>query len=83
MVIHSSFKDFILFLYVHMSQADENYDPNEMATIKKKAHQLFQKETDIEKKFMLLFVNTIHLINLNWLNCLKIPLNTLARIPVF
>lgn len=50
MVIHSSFKDFILFLYVHMSRADENYDPNEMATIKKKVGLLFQKDTDVEKK---------------------------------
>ena len=50
MVIHSTFKDFILFLYVHMSQADENYDPNEMATIKKKIGGLFEKDTDIEKK---------------------------------
>ena len=41
MVIHSTFKDFILFLYVHMSRADENYDPNEMATIKNKIGGLF------------------------------------------
>lgn len=50
MVIHSTFKDFILFLYVHMSRADENYDPNEMATIKDKIGGLFDKDTDIEKK---------------------------------
>ena len=50
MVIHSTFKDFILFLYVHMSRADENYDPNEMATIKKKIGGLFEKDVDIEKK---------------------------------
>ena len=50
MVIHSTFKDFILFLYVHMSRADENYDPNEMATIKKKIGGLFEKDIDIEKK---------------------------------
>jgi uncharacterized tellurite resistance protein B-like protein len=50
MVIHSSFKDFILFLYVHMSQADETYDPNEMAIIKQKIAGLFDKHADIEKK---------------------------------
>src|SRR5688572_26690044 len=50
MVIHSTFKDFILFLYVHMSRADENYDPNELATIKKKIGGLFEKDADIEKK---------------------------------
>jgi len=50
MIIHSTFKDFILFLYVHMSRADENYDPNEMATIKKKIGGLFDKDADIEKK---------------------------------
>jgi len=33
-----------------MSRADENYDPNEMATIKKKIGGLFEKDTDIEKK---------------------------------
>ena len=33
-----------------MSRADENYDPNEMATIKKKVGLLFQKDTDVEKK---------------------------------
>ena len=53
MVIHSTFKDFILFLYVHMSRADENYDPNEMATIKNKIGGLFEKDTDIEKKLYL------------------------------
>jgi len=50
MVIHSSFKDFILFLYVHMSRADENYDPTEMAIIKKKIEGLLDKGADIEQK---------------------------------
>jgi uncharacterized tellurite resistance protein B-like protein len=50
MVIHSTFRDFILFVYVHMSHADDSYDPNEMATIKKKIGGLFQKDTDIERK---------------------------------
>ncbi len=50
MTIHTTFKDFILFLYVHMSRVDENYDPNEMATIKEKIAGLFEKDADIEKK---------------------------------
>lgn len=33
-----------------MSRADENYEPNEMATIKKKISGLFEKGTDVEKK---------------------------------
>ena len=53
MVIHSSFKDFILFLYVHMSRADESYDPLEMATIKQKITGLFEKNADIERKLYL------------------------------
>jgi uncharacterized tellurite resistance protein B-like protein len=53
MVIHTSFKDFILFLYVHMSRVDENYDPNEMAIIKEKIPGLFEKDADIEKKLYL------------------------------
>lgn len=50
MITHSTFEDFIVFLYVHISHADNNYDPSEMATIKKKMTTLFSKETDIEKK---------------------------------
>lgn len=50
MVIHANFNDFVLFLYVHMSRADETYDPNEMATIKKKLAKLFEKDADVEKK---------------------------------
>jgi uncharacterized tellurite resistance protein B-like protein len=53
MVIHSTFKDFILFLYVHISRADDTYDPNEMATIKKKIEGLFDENADAEKKLYL------------------------------
>lgn len=49
MVIHNKFEDFIIFLYVHMSRADENYDPKEMATIKEKMKEIFDGE-DVEKK---------------------------------
>lgn len=50
MTIHTNFSDFILFLFVHMSQADSTYDPTEMATIKAKMKDLFPEETDFEKK---------------------------------
>ena len=50
MVIHNSLPDFILFVYVHMSEADHNYDPNEMAVIQGKMAALFPNEVDFEKK---------------------------------
>ena len=53
MVIHTTHQDFIVFLYVHMSQADDSYDPNEMAIIKSKMKKLFPAGTDIEQKLYL------------------------------
>lgn len=53
MILHRSFPDFILFLYVHMSHADSSYDPSEMATIKAKMSALYPGGTDIEKKLYL------------------------------
>jgi uncharacterized tellurite resistance protein B-like protein len=50
MVIHSSFPDFVLFLYVHVAQLDHTFDPNEMSTIKAKMAKLFPEGTDLEKK---------------------------------
>ena len=50
MVIHSNFADFVLFLYVHMSHVDNDYDPTEMKVIKEKMTRIFPKETDMEKK---------------------------------
>ena len=50
MVIHSNFKDFILFLYVHMSQVDGSYEPNELAAIKTKVEGLYENAADSEKK---------------------------------
>ena len=50
MVIHATLPDFILFLYVHMSRADDTYDPSEMAAIKVKMNTLFAEGTDLEKK---------------------------------
>lgn len=50
MVIHTTLPDFILFLYVHMSRADDSYDPSEMAAIKVKMNTLFPEGTDLERK---------------------------------
>ena len=50
MVIHKTLQDFIVFLYVHISQADNSYDPNEMSLIKSKMKKLYTAETDIEQK---------------------------------
>src|SRR5690349_6817726 len=50
MRIHNSLSDFILFLYVHMSQADSSYDPAEMAVIKSKMSKLFSEGIDLEQK---------------------------------
>jgi hypothetical protein len=50
MLLHKTFSDFILFLYVHMSHADDSYDPNELAAIKIKMKSLFPEGTDIERK---------------------------------
>lgn len=50
MVIHSTFPDFVLFLYVHIAHSDNTYDPREIGTIKDKMHKLFPAGTDLEKK---------------------------------
>ena len=50
MVIHATLPDFILFLYVHMSRADDSYDPTEMAAINNKMNGLFSEGTDLERK---------------------------------
>ena len=50
MVIHSTFPDFVLFLYVHIAHSDDSYDPSEIGTIKNKMEKLFPAGTDLEKK---------------------------------
>ncbi|HTE33398.1 MAG TPA: TerB family tellurite resistance protein [Chryseolinea sp.] len=50
MILHSTFPDFLLFLYVHMAQADNDYDPLELATIKTKMGKLYPENTDLERK---------------------------------
>jgi uncharacterized tellurite resistance protein B-like protein len=53
MVIHSTFPDFLLFLYVHMAHVDSTYDPKELSTIKTRMARLFPAGTDLEKKLYL------------------------------
>jgi tellurite resistance protein len=50
MVIHKTFSDFILFLYVHLSSADNSFDPKELAAIKDKMKIIFPPNIDFEKK---------------------------------
>lgn len=53
MIIHSSFEDFLLFLYVHISRADSNYDPKEMEVIQEKMTALYPNKIDFDKKLYL------------------------------
>src|SRR5688572_20913264 len=50
MVIHNTFEDFILFIYIHMSHADNSYDPAELGAIKTKMSNLFPAEKNMEQK---------------------------------
>lgn len=51
MVIHNSFADFVLFLYVHMAHADGDLHVTEVKVIKEKMNKLFPGE-DVDKKFV-------------------------------
>ncbi len=50
MVIHKSFADFVLFLYVHMAHADGEFHPSEKKVILEKIPKLFPGETEPAKK---------------------------------
>jgi uncharacterized tellurite resistance protein B-like protein len=50
MVIHDSFADFVLFLYIHMAHADGVYHPDEQAVIAERLPKLFPEETDVAAK---------------------------------
>lgn len=47
MVVHKTFADFVLFLYVHMAYADGEYHPKEHEVIVGKAHKLFHEEKNL------------------------------------
>ena len=44
MVIHKSFADFVLFLYIHMAHADSNFHTTEQQVILSKIPKLFPDE---------------------------------------
>src|SRR6187431_1833546 len=50
MVIHNTFEDFVLFIYIHMSHADNSFDPTELSAIKSKMSNLFPGEKNMEQK---------------------------------
>lgn len=50
MVIHNSFADFVLFLYVHMAHADGDLHVTEVKVIKEKMAKLFPGE-NVDNKF--------------------------------
>jgi len=51
MVIHNSFKDFVLFLYVHMAHADGEFHESEIVLVRDKMVKLFHpEEVDIDAK---------------------------------
>ena len=53
MIIHTTFEDFLLFLYVHISRSDSNYDPKELEVIQEKMKGLYSDKTDFDKKLYL------------------------------
>jgi len=51
MVIHSSFSEFVMFLYVHMAYADGSLHPDEQKVILEKMSKHFPTEGDHKGKF--------------------------------
>jgi uncharacterized tellurite resistance protein B-like protein len=50
MVIHKTFADFVLFLYIHMAYADGEFHPDERKVILTKMAKLFPGEADHSAK---------------------------------
>lgn len=50
MVIHNSFADFVLFLYIHMAHADGEYHRSENEAILQKVPKLYPTEGDPKAK---------------------------------
>lgn len=51
MVIHDNFRDFALFLMIHMAHVDGMLHEQEEHVVRQKLTALFPEETDPEKKF--------------------------------
>ncbi len=47
MVIHDTFADFVLFLYIHMAHADGEYHPAEKEVIVGRIPKLFPTDNDV------------------------------------
>lgn len=67
MVIHNSFADFVLFLYVHMAHADGDLHVTEVKVIKEKMTKLYPGITNVDARFAeaLDTYNTFEKANLN------------------
>jgi uncharacterized tellurite resistance protein B-like protein len=50
MVIHKTFADFVLFLYVHRAHADGEFHESEVKVVKEKMKKLFPNESDHDHK---------------------------------
>lgn len=50
MILHTSFSDFVLFLYVHMAHADGDFHELEKNVIREKMSRLYPKEVNTEEK---------------------------------
>ncbi len=50
MVIHDSFADFVLFLYIHMAHADGAYHPAEKEVIAERIPKLYPGETNVPSR---------------------------------
>ena len=50
MVLHQSFADFVLFLYVHMAHADSDFHQTELGVIREKMSKLYPFESDLEER---------------------------------
>jgi uncharacterized tellurite resistance protein B-like protein len=50
MIIHDTFAEFVLFLYIHMAHADGEYHASEEKAIRGKLHKLFPNNANPEEK---------------------------------
>lgn len=50
MVIHKSFADFVLFLYIHMAHADSDFHRTELSIIRKKMGKLYPYDDKLEER---------------------------------
>lgn len=50
MIIHQSFADFVLFLYVHMAHADSDFHETEVKVIREKMGKLYPNDKNLDAK---------------------------------